>query len=215
MKTLSSRVFWGILLVLGGIALLLENLKILSFGGLIWGIILGVGGLVFLSVYFENWSAWWSIIPGVTLLSICAVALINVLLPSISEYIGGVVVLGGIGLSFFLVYLVSRENWWAIIPAGVLATLAVISVIDAGNFNVDTGGYFFIGIGLTFFLVAILPTPHGQMKWAFIPAVVLLVMGVLITAAVQESMVYVWPVLIILVGGFLIYKALVSGRARR
>ena len=215
MKLLGSRIFWGILLILGGIALLLENLNILRIGGLIWGIILGIGGLVFLSVYVENRTMWWPLIPGVTLLSICVAALGETFLPSISEFTGGVVVLGGIGLSFFLVYLVSRENWWAIIPAGVLVTLGVISVIDAGNFNVDTGGYFFIGIGLTFFLVGILPTPQGQMKWAFIPAVVLLVMGVLITTAVQDIFVYIWPLFIILGGGYLIFKAVVSGRSGR
>jgi len=212
MKLLSSHIFWGILLVLGGIALLFENFNIFNIGGLIWGIILGVGGLVFLSVYFENRLVWWPLIPGVTLLSICLAALIGALFPSISEYISGLAVLGGIGLSFFLIYLVNRENWWAIIPFGVLVTLGIISLVDAGNFNVDTGGYFFIGIGLTFLLVAILPTPHGQMKWALIPAVVLLLMGVLIIAAAQDIMAYVWPLLIIVGGGFLIYRALVAGR---
>jgi len=215
MKLLSSRIFWGILLVLGGIALLLENLNILPISGLIWGIILGVGGLVFLSVYFENRSVWWPLIPGITLLSICAAALIENLFPSFSEYVGGVIVLGGIGLSFFMVYLVSRENWWAIIPAGVLVTLGIISVVEAGNLNIDTGGYFFIGIGLTFLLLAILPTPHGQMKWAVIPALVLLVMGVLITATAQNILIYVWPLLVIFGGGYLIFKALVSSRSQR
>lgn len=210
MKLLSSRVFWGVLLLLGGVALLLENLHILRIGGLIWGVILGVGGLVFLSVYFENRAAWWPLIPGVTLLTICASSLINYIFPTLSEYISSVIVLGGIGLSFFLVYLVNRENWWAIIPAGVLVTLGVISVVEAGNINVETGGYFFIGIGLTFFLLAILPTSHGQMKWAFIPAIVLLVMGILIAAAEQDIMAYVWPVLVILGGGYIIYKALRS-----
>lgn len=215
MKLLSSRIFWGILLVLGGIALLLDNFNILRISGLIWGIILGVGGMVFLSVYFENRSLWWTLIPAVTLLSICVAALVESLFPSVSEYIVGVIVLGGIGLSFFVVYLVNHENWWAIIPAGVLVTLGIISVVEAGNINVDTGGYFFIGIGLTFLLLAILPTPHGQMKWAIIPAVILLVMGVLITATAQNIMNYIWPALIILGGGYLIYKALLSSRSQR
>lgn len=215
MKLLSSRIFWGFLLVLGGIALLLENLNVLRIGGLIWGIILGIGGLVFLSVYWENRAAWWTLIPGITLLSVCLAAFLGVAFPSFSDYIGGIAVLGGIGLSFFLVYLVNRSNWWAIIPAGVLLTLGIISVIDAGDLNVNTEGYFFIGIGLTFLLVAILPTPQGQMKWALIPALILLVMGVLVTAAVQDLLAYAWPLLIIVGGGYLIYRALVSGQARR
>lgn len=215
MKLFGSRVFWGILLVLGGIALLLENLNIFKVGGLVWGIILGVAGLVFLTVYLENRTAWWSLIPGVTLLSICSAAVIEAVFPSLSEFITGAAVLGGIGFSFFLVYLVDRENWWAVIPAGVLVTLGIISIIEAGDFDVDTGGYFFIGIGLTFLLVAILPTPQGQMKWALIPAMILLVMGVLITAAVQDIFNFIWPLIIILGGGYLIIRALNSARSGR
>lgn len=211
MKLFGSRVFWGVLLVLGGLALLLENLGIFRVGGLVWGIILGVGGLVFLSVYFENRTVWWPLIPGVTLLSICAAALLGAIFPSLGALINGAVVLGGIGLSFFIIYLVNRENWWAIIPAGVLVTLGIISMIEAGGFDVDTGGYFFLGIGLTFLLVAILPTPHGQMKWAMIPAVILLVMGILITAMAQDILKFIWPLIVILLGGILLVRAFASG----
>jgi hypothetical protein len=142
-------------------------------------------------------------------------ALLGFIYPLLSEIVGGSIVLGGIGLSFVLVFLVNRENWWAIIPAGVLATLAVVSAVDVGNYDVDTGGIFFIGVGITFLLVAILPTPVGQMKWAFIPALIMLVMGTLISNQMQDILLYVWPILIILVGGYLVYRAAVSNRAGR
>jgi hypothetical protein len=215
MKLLRSRILWGILLVAGGIALLLENLEILRIGGLIWGVVLGIGGVIFLSVYFENRINWWSLIPGVSLLACGFATLLRFISPSLSEIVGGSIVLGGIGLSFVLVYLVNRENWWAIIPAGVLVTLAVVSIIDAGHYDVDTGGIFFIGVGLTFILVAILPTPVGQMRWAFIPALIMLVMGTLISSQRQDILLYVWPILIILVGGYLVYRAAVSSWSKR
>jgi len=215
MKLLRSRILWGILLVAGGITLLLENLDILPLGGLIWGIVLGIGGIIFLSVYFENRINWWSLIPGVSLLALGFTALLGFFSPSVAESVGGSFVLGGICLSFVLVYLVNRENWWAIIPAGVLATLAVVSAVDVGNYDVDTGGIFFIGVGLTFLLVAILPTPVGQMKWAFIPALIMFVMGTLISSQRLDILLYVWPILIILVGGYLVYRAVVSNKAGR
>jgi len=215
MKLLKSRILWGILLVAGGIALLLENLDILRLGGLIWGAVLGIAGIVFLTVYFENRVHWWSLIPGVSLLALGFDALLGFFSPSLSESVGSSIVLGGIGFSFVLVYLVNRENWWAIIPAGVLAALAVVSTVDVGNYDGDTGGIFFIGVGITFLLVAILPTPAGQMKWAFIPALIMLVMGTLISSQRQDILLYVWPILIILVGGYLVYRAAVSNRAGR
>jgi hypothetical protein len=215
MKLFKSPILWGSLLVAGGIALLLENMDISHIGGLIWGIVLGIAGLLFLSVYFENRVNWWSLIPGVSLFSFGFAAILGFISPSVYELVGGSLVLGGIGLSLFLVYLVNRENWWAIIPAGVLATLAVVSIIDAGNYDVDTGGIFFVGVGLTFILVAILPTPFGRMMWAFIPALIMLVMGTLISSQRQDIMLYVWPVLIILVGGYLVFRAVKSSQAER
>jgi hypothetical protein len=215
MKLFKSPILWGSLLVAGGIALLLENMDISHIGGSIWGIVLGIAGLLFLSVYFENRVNWWSLIPGVSLFSFGLAAILGFISPSVYELVGGSLVLGGIGLSFFLVYLVNRENWWAIIPAGVLATLAVVSIIDAGNYDVDTGGIFFVGVGLTFILVAILPTPFGRMMWAFIPALIMLVMGTLISSQRQDIMLYVWPVLIILVGGYLVFRAVKSSQAER
>jgi hypothetical protein len=213
MKLLRSRILWGILLVAGGIALLLENLDVLRIGGLIWGAVLGIAGIIFLSVYFENRLNWWSLIPGVSLLALGFAAILGFISPSLAGTVGGSIVLGGIGLSFVLVYLVNRENWWAIIPAGVLATLAVVSAVDIGNYDVDTGGIFFIGVGLTFLLVAVLPTPAGQMRWAFIPALIMFVMGTLISSQRQDILFYIWPILIILVGGYLVYRAVVSNRA--
>ena len=215
MKLLRSRILWGSLLVAGGIGLLLENLDILRLGGFIWGAVLGIAGIVFLSVYFENRIHWWSLIPGISLLALGFAAILGFFSPSLSESIESSIVLGGIGLSFFVVYLVNRENWWAIIPAGVLATLAVVSAVDVGNYDVDTGGIFFVGVGITFLLVAILPTPVGQMKWAYIPALIMLVMGTLISSQRQDILLYVWPILIISVGGYLVFRAVMSSRAGR
>jgi len=72
--------------------------------------------------------------------------------------------------------------------------------------RVETGGIFFIGLGLTFALVGLLPAPRGRMRWAFIPALVLLVMGLLIFAAAEQFINYLWPVALILVGLYLVFR---------
>ena len=96
----------------------------------------------------------------------------------------GAMFLGMIGLAFWIVYLTNHDHWWAIIPGGVMLTLAAVSAVApfAGGFA--TGGLFFLGMGLTFALVGVIPTPQGRMTWAFIPAAVMGIMGLLVIAAV-------------------------------
>ena len=108
--------------------------------------------------------------------------------------------LGGIGLSFLLIYLLDHNNWWAIIPFGVLETLAVVAGLGSVIPGVATGGIFFLGLGLTFALVAILPSLHGSMWWAWIPAGVLTGMGLLFVVISGQTIGFVLPAALILVG---------------
>jgi len=110
------------------------------------------------------------------------------------------------------VYATNRENWWAIIPAGVMVTLAVVSFLDQFFAGFETGGIFFLGLGLTFGLVAILPGPRGEMRWAFIPAGVLFLIGLVLLAALTSLVNYIWPVALILVGLYFIFRTFLLHR---
>jgi hypothetical protein len=98
--------------------------------------------------------------------------------------------------------------WWAIIPAGVLISLATMVGLDAYIPGTDTSGIFLIGLGLTFALVALLPNPQGHMWWAWIPAGALVLIGLILTATAGKMFIYVWPLALILGGGILIYFTL-------
>jgi hypothetical protein len=152
------------------------------------------------------------LIPGVILLAVAALIALDAFVPSFNDAVGGFVVLGGIGLSFTLVYLAKRANWWAIIPAGVLWTLAVVSLLGENLPEQKIGGVLFLGLGLTFVLVAILPNPIARMRWAWIPACILAVIGLLIFAAAEEMINYVWAAALVLVGSYLIWRA-IRGRS--
>jgi hypothetical protein len=66
---------------------------------------------------------WWALIPGLTMTgSAVAIFLEEVNLIS-GEAVGGIIV-GSIGLGFLLIYVVDRRQWWALIPGGVLGTVA-------------------------------------------------------------------------------------------
>ena len=209
MKILSSRIFWGLVLVIGGILLLLDTFGIIKGGALLWTIISAFIAILFLSLFASNRENWWALIPGTIFLSISAVIGLNKFLPGFSERnLSGTIILGGISLSFLLVYLVEHSNWWAIIPAGVIATITLVSLLESNNTDFVSGGIFLLGLGITFALVAILPTSIGRMRWAWIPAGILGMIGLLILIAAEEYINYIWPSVLILVGIFYVGRSL-------
>jgi hypothetical protein len=200
-------ILWGLLLVLAGGLFLLDSLNVLELGDVFWGVILGIGGLAFLSVYFANREHWWALIPGCTLLSVSALILLDRFLPNGVGDWGGSIVLGGIGLSFLLIYFSNREFWWAVIPGGVMATLAFVVGLDEVLGDVEMGGVFFLGLGLTFALIGLLPSPQGNMRWAFIPAAILGIIGLLIVVALSSLINYIWALALIAAGLILLVRA--------
>jgi hypothetical protein len=209
MKILSSRIFWGLVLVIGGILLLLDTFGVIKGGALFWTIISAFISILFLSLFASNRENWWALIPGTIFISISAVIGVNEFLPGFSERnLSGTIILGGISLSFLLVYLVEHSNWWAIIPAGVIATITIVSLLESNNTDFVSGGIFLLGLGITFALVAILPTSIGRMRWAWIPAGILGLIGLLILIAAEEYINYIWPSVLILVGIFYVGRSL-------
>ncbi len=212
-KWLRSPVLWGVLLIVAGVLFLIQELSGIRLGSIFWGVMLILGGVFFLIYYSSNRSQWWPLIPGIALIGVGASNLLGVVFPALEGALGGLFVLGGIGAGFIGVYLSDRRQWWAIIPAGVLITLGVVSVLE--NFLSDTGsnGLFFFGLGLTFAVLAWIPTPAGRLTWAWIPALALIVIGLFVVAAAEQLLAYIGPLLIILVGVVLIIRTLAGRRS--
>jgi hypothetical protein len=209
MKFLSSRVFWGLLLIVGGILFLLQAFDLLAGEDIFWGLAFAAAGSMFLWGYFENRGNWGLLIPGFVLWGIAGEILVDLLPKNVAETLDGVFILSSIGLAFWAIYLVTRSNWWAIIPGGVMLTLAVVTVLD-NNPNaigdLDTGGVFLLGLGVTFALLAILPGRRREMTWALIPAVVLGVIGFFLLATSSRLIAFVGPAVLILLGLYVLYR---------
>jgi hypothetical protein len=207
MRRFDWRVLVGILLVVVGALLLLQTFNVFRFvWEVVWSVLFLAGGAAFLVVYLGREEDWWAVIPGMALLGIGVLIGLSVI--GLADAIGGAVFLGSLSLAFWLVYLRRRDNWWAVIPGGVLATLAVVAGLEQVIPWAETGGIFFMGLALTFGLVYLLPTPHGQMTWALIPAAVLFVLGLIVVLATSSVFQYLWPLALILVGGYLVLRAL-------
>ncbi len=207
MKRVDHRLLWGILLIAAGILFLLQNLSLIpSAWDVIWGVFFGAAGVVFLFAYSSDRSQWWPLIPGLSLLGLAVLILGDQFFSGFTGHWGGAIFLGGIAVGFWAVYAVNQEMWWAVIPAGVLTTLAVITVADA--FVADSGFMLFLGLAATFALVGILPNPTGRMTWAFIPALVLFLLGILTSQILMPVFDYIWPVGLIVLGGYFILRNL-------
>ncbi|HMZ06590.1 MAG TPA: hypothetical protein PK078_03155 [Anaerolineales bacterium] len=216
----ASDLFWGGIFLAAGLAFLS-----LLFGGNWWAAFPGftlaaigtlillpesledLGGAIFLGgiavsfwyVYLtDRVGRWWAIIPGGVL---TALSLLILASSYFDEY-SGAIVLGGIGLTFFAVYISSpAERWWALIPGGVLSTLAGMTIAAERFGEFQTAGFFFLGLACTFLLVALL----ARMQWAFWPAGILAIMGFLGIASLLDFANYLWAIVLIVVGIFMIF----------
>lgn len=197
----------GLLLVAAGVIFLLDNLEIIKLDWeVLIGPMFGVGGLVFLIVFIMDKKNWWALIPGFVLIGIGIIIFMSQNMESTAELWSGAVFLGLLGCAFVLVYLSHRDNWWAIIPGGVLLTLAGVTLLpDEG---ILAGGVFFLGMAATFGLVWVLPKPAGRLNWALYPAGILAFIGVLVILGATNLINFVWPVALLIGGGFILYRAL-------
>jgi hypothetical protein len=198
----------GLILILVGLALSLEQWGVLTVSDYLWSAIFAVAGLGFLFVYLQDSQHWWAVIPAFTLFGLAGLLAWEQAAPRGLRDWSASFLLGGIGISFWIIYLSNQEHWWAIIPGGVMITIAAVTGISATVEGAADGGIFLLGLGLTFALLSLVRTPHGRLRWALIPAGVLLVLGAMLTAASTQLLRYVWPAALILAGAAVIVRML-------
>lgn len=209
----------GVLLVLAGAIGLLEISGLIpDFASAAWQwlapALFALGGLAFLVAFATNpHDRWPAVIPGFVLLAIGVIGYFD---DRLGDW-AGTVFLGSLGLAFLLLFLARREFWWSIIPAGVLLTLGIVAGVDSlpGVKSEISGAVFFMGLAITFLAVFATRNAVGFRKWALFPAVILAGLGVLVLAVaagwVDENAtwwLYIGPVLLILGGVFVVFKAL-------
>jgi len=216
----------GIILVALGCLFLLQNFGFLSgLGNLFWALLVGAGGLAFLGVFISNREQWWALIPSFTLLGLASTLALSD--TSLAGGWVGAIFLGAIGAAFLVIYLLRREYWWALIPAGALFTLALVSAASSVLPGEASGGILFLGLAATFGSLYMLPAPigdprqgsgdperePGRQQWALIPAGVLALLGILMIASSGALIGLIVPVALIVAGGYVVLRGL--GREQR
>jgi len=203
MKRLDRHTIEAIALIGLGLLFLLQNLGLMGgIAGVVWAFAFAVAGLAFLAAFARASSNWWALIPAGALLGLAALVGANELLPGGSGSWGGTLFLGALSLSFWAIYLTDYARWWAVIPAGVLLTLAAVAGLTENIRGVELGWVFFLGLALTFGLLAIIPAPGARLRWALVPAGVLLAIAAIVLGSSAPLLSLLWPVALILAGLF-------------
>jgi hypothetical protein len=217
---LKSGHSWGVQIVLGalvvvaGVLLLLDTVLPAQIPAVAWSIVL-VGGSAAFGFAFVAYPAWWwAAIPAGALLGAASVPVME--LDSVGAQWTEVPFLTALGGGFWAVYLKDHRRWWAVIPGGVLLTLALMAGVTGAVGAAMTGAVFMFGLAVTFALVAALPTGRSRHRWAWIAAGVLAAAGIIVVLQSAELLMllaYAWPIAVIGGGAYLLVSAVRRRRA--
>ncbi len=161
--------------------------------------------VIFFSIFLSRGAMWAALVAYIMFV----LGFTPLLGTSSRPELAGVVLFFAIGLPFLFVYLRSSERWWALIPAGILLTMGVVTAVvllpgmsTEAYENKVSNAIIFAGIAVTF---GILWLRH-HLRWAMVVAALGVVMAV--ASLFMKDLQVVWAVAIILVGALLIYRAM-------
>ena len=194
----------GIMLFLAMTTLLVDNVG----GEWVGSLFLFLIALSFFVVYLNNHSRTWALLVAYIMFVLSIAPAMASGGGDTAAYFGSVF-LFAIALPFFVIYFRSPENWWAIIPAGVMTTLSIIATLGIAGWIKDaqTGGYsnalLMGGLAVTFAVVWL----RNAKAWAKVVTIILAVLAIVSVFFVSYYDMF-WPVAIILAGGYLLYTAM-------
>jgi hypothetical protein len=214
MKRFSPFLAWALFLLGAGIFLLLKNLGVFrEWEEVVWGGIFAVVGLVFVIWFLFDRARYWRAIAGFTLLGIGAVILLEWRGVSLGNW-SSALVLFGVALGFWAVLLSHADNWWALIPAGVLTVVGLLVGLGADFSENLWLAALLAGLGLVFLLLYLIRFGQHDTRWAGIPAAALLLVGLVtwVHTLGGADWVKLWPAVLIVLGVVLLILFLVTRR---
>ena len=183
----------AIVLIGIGVLALLGTLGIFTFIGSLLGALL-FGGLAYFA-YVEGRRR------GSTTWRLAALPLAGLAIAAIAPWrLGSGAFLASLGLAFAVYWQEDRTRWWALIPAGTLASLGLVSFFEA-VFGPSVGWLFLAGMALTFYALTRLEVE--PQPWAIWPAVGLAIVALL---AMMDGAGWIVPVALLAIGAFMLLR---------
>lgn len=201
MRRKNQSIFWGIVLVVLGFFFLVQNFNLLGgVGDVLGGMVFGVLGLLGLGFYFQNRHHWWLAIPSFVFIGLGISSFVNVI-PFIREFSGSIFLLS-LAAGFWVVYLHRPVAWWALIPAGVLTTIAVVDAIQQFTPR-GTDTIMMLGLAATFWFLWT-RRAHTRAYWAKWPAIGLVIFALLDFVPLAGKLIF--PAILILIGAGILWR---------
>lgn len=229
MQSANTSIVAGIVLMAAGVLLLLDLLGILNSAAIVWPLIFAAAGTAFVVLFVRSRDNWWAAIPGSVFLGLAAVVLVTQLWPGPAAYWAGAFLFLFMGAGFGAVFMRERSNWWALIPCGVMLTLALVVALPPAWEGMPVAAVLFLGLSATFAVLSLVPVPSvdgpgrpaaaagqpgaaesARMKWPLVPAAVLAVLGLIFALQATVWLTageYFVPVLLVLAGAALLVYA--------
>lgn len=212
MQISRGQLVWGVTLILLGALIFAQQQGLINALIPFWVWVFGGLGLLFLLTALTDWSKWGFVYPGFSSLGIGAVIFLATN-TRVSGNVIGAIFLGSVALPFWFTLLLQRRHWWAIIPGGSITVLAVMPLlVESGASAQLIGAVFFLGLGATFALVRLWTIRDRRMAWAWYPALILALFGLVIFGLGDSN---VWPLVLILIGLVILIRAFIPRRRPR
>jgi len=213
------KIMVGLIIILLGVLLLLNNIHLLRFESQIWwGITFCVLGFIFVNVFRYNKAKKGLLVMGIIFLLIgifCILDSLNI----ISDDLICVFVLWTIGAMFILFYVRQNNRWWAVIIGGALLISGSLILIDELRILSDVffGFIFLLGMSLVFWFLYLIREEKNKMEWTKVIALILLVAAFFALANEWDNSLadILFPLAIIFCGGFLIIKSLLINKKKK
>lgn len=172
-----------------GLFFLLDNLDVfpeLTENG--WAFVLALISVVFLAAYLTGNRRNWGLLFAVVVPATGALAIWLERADVDGEVIGGLATLL-MSVPFWAALLIGRRaSWWALIPAGVLTAVGLLTMIAGEAADELIGALVLFVIGAPFFVVYLM---NRKQWWALFPAIILTMIGlaILLSGLVSDEVV--------------------------
>jgi len=208
----NKKIVLGLLIIFFGFILLLNNFRIINVNNEFWwGVAFAGLGIVFLNVYFQNSNKKGPLIVSIILLIFGFLTIFDSL-NFISNNIIGAIVLWGVTAIFISFYVRNNEQWWAIIPAGAFFLFGFLILLEEYRIldNDYFGFIFLFGMSLVFWFLYLVREDTAKFGWSQVIALILMLVSFFVLSEEfnYQTTDILFPVSVILCGGYLIFKGL-------